>query len=419
MASFLVACQSTPKFAHSIAESPLAFTSTSSQTTGRSSAISTSFSQQVTDKYRTPAKTAAVVKNNAQTSIANSQVSSEIASELTELEKKEAADWQPPSATALTQTQPAPNEEKAASTRANDSGPTTAIAKTVKIDVAPALGLKKLKTLEKSNFELSQAHDTPFIFDLPVTYNERVKTWIRYFQNEGRSTFKNWLERSARYLPTVQAQLAKSGLPQDLAYIPMIESGYVPHATSPAGAKGLWQFIAPTGKRYGLKISWWIDERRDFQKATQAAIRYMTDLYDQFHSWYLVAASYNMGENGVRRLIQRHKTSNFWQLAEKGALPQETSDYLPKIIAAMLISKAPALYGFRELEYQLPLSFDTVYVPGGTDIVNVAARLGVSEKYMKDLNPELVHGFVPEDIPRHRVRVPKGAAAELQSRSLN
>lgn len=270
--------------------------------------------------------------------------------------------------------------------------------------------LKELKALQASSgMEFSKPNETPLIFDIPVTYNDRVKNWIRYFQTEGRSTFKNWLERSSRYLPAVQFELSQAGLPLDLAFVAMIESGFSPAAASPAGAKGLWQFIAPTGRRYGLRIDWWIDERKDFHKATQAAIHYMTDLYQQFNSWYLVAASYNMGENGVRRLIQRYHTTSFWDLAERGALPQETRDYLPKIIAAMLIAKAPALYGFRDLEYQMPLSFEQMAVPGGTDIINLASYLGVSERYLKDLNPELTKGLIPAGIRSHRIRVPKGS----------
>lgn len=287
----------------------------------------------------------------------------------------------------------------------------------------PSEPLKRLDLLDASRLELSKSTETPLIFDIPVTYNERVRFWIRFFQTGGRTTFKNWLERSARYLPIIQYELSEAGLPQDLVYVPMIESGFVSHALSHAGAKGMWQFIAPTAERYGLKIDWWIDERQDFLKATRAAIRYMTDLYRQFGSWYLVAASYNMGENGVRRLIKRHGTTNFWELADRRALPQETRDYVPKIIASILISKAPALYGFRDLEYQMPLSYETVMVPGGTDIVNLASYLGVSEKYLKGLNPELLKGFIPSEIQSHEIRVPKGSVTavaqfvRLQSRS--
>ncbi len=289
------------------------------------------------------------------------------------------------------------------------STPPAAEAAPSNVIALPPEPLKKLKALEVSGIELSKPHDTPLIFDLPVTYNERVRGWIRYFQTDGRATFRHWLQRSSRFLPFVQYELSRAGLPLDLAYVAMIESGFAPHATSPAGAKGMWQFIPETGRRYGLRIDWWIDERKDFHKSTLAAIRYMSDLYQQFNSWYLVAASYNMGENGVRRLIQRHRTTNFWELAEKGALPLETRDYLPKIIAAMLISKAPALYGFRELEYQMPLSFESITVPGGTDIPNLATYLGVSERYLKDLNPELLKALIPMSVRRHKIRVPKGS----------
>ena len=273
----------------------------------------------------------------------------------------------------------------------------------------PGAGLTTLKSFESANVELSSAKETPLIFDIPVTYNDRVRSWIKYFQTEGRTSFRYWLERSSRYLPLISYELTQAGLPQDLVYVAMIESGFTPGAVSHAGAMGMWQFIVPTGRRYKLHIDWWIDERKDFDKSTRAAIRYMTDLYRQMNSWYLVAASYNMGENGVRRLIKRHQTNNFWDLADKGALPAETRDYVPKIIAAMLISKAPALYGFRDLEYQMPLSFEQVAVPGGTDLVNLAGYLGVSEKYLKELNPELIKGFIPRDVKAHKIRVPKGS----------
>lgn len=286
------------------------------------------------------------------------------------------------------------------------------VAKTIPPFV-PSEPLKRLDLLENSKLELSKSTDTPLFFDIPVTYNARVRSWIRYFQTTGRVTFRRWLERSSRYLPLIQYELAQAGLPQDLVYVAMIESGFVPHALSPAGAKGMWQFIAPTAERYGLKIDWWIDERQDFLKSTRAAIRYMSDLYRQFGSWYLVAASYNMGENGVRRLIKKHGTRNFWELAERGALPLETRDYVPKIIASILISKAPALYGFRDLEYQLPLSYETVTVPGGTDIVNLAAYLGVSATYLQGLNPELLKGFIPNEVRSHEIRVPKGAVTAV------
>lgn len=270
--------------------------------------------------------------------------------------------------------------------------------------------LKTLRSLENSHLEVStSSNETPFIFDIPVTYNARVSSWIRFFQSEGRKSFKTWLERSARYVPVIEDELTRAGLPQDLVYVAMIESGFRPDAVSHMGAMGMWQFISSTGQRYGLHIAWWLDERRDFAKSTHAAISYMKDLNEQFGSWYLVTASYNMGETGVRRLMKKYATNNFWELADRRALPRETTDYVPKIIAATLIAKAPALYGFRDLDYQVPLAFDMVRVPGGTDLVNLAGYLGVSSKYMMELNPELTRGFIPREVSGHQIRVPKGS----------
>lgn len=276
-----------------------------------------------------------------------------------------------------------------------------------KIEPGPFVGppspdLEKVKASRAHN----EAH---LIFDFPVTYNARVRKWIKYFQTSGRPSFRIWLQRSSRYIPRIQEEMRKANLPLDLAYLAMIESGFSTSAESHANAMGMWQFIAPTGQRYGLSIDWWIDERRDFEKSTKAAIGYMSDLFQQFGSWYLVAASYNMGENGVRRLIKRYGTNSFWDLADRGALPEETRDYLPKMLAAMLIAKAPALYGFRGLEFQAPYAYDSFDVPGGTDLINMANHLGVSERSLTELNPELLKAFVPREVKSHRIRIPKGS----------
>src|SRR5262249_43899319 len=154
--------------------------------------------------------------------------------------------------------------------------------------------------------------DTSPYFDIPITYNTKVKWWINYFQTTGRRWFRTWLERSNAYLPQMQKTLAQKGLPQDLAYVAMIESGFSPHAISTAEAVGYWQFITPTANRYGLKTTWWLDERRDFNKSTGAAARYLGDLFRQFGSWYLTASAYNMGEGRMQRLVNRYNTKNYW-----------------------------------------------------------------------------------------------------------
>jgi membrane-bound lytic murein transglycosylase D len=253
-----------------------------------------------------------------------------------------------------------------------------------------------------------QPVDNSPYFDIPVTYNTKVRWWINYYQTSGRKWFRTWLERSNAYMPLMQRVLQDKGLPQDLAYVAMIESGFSSQATSTAEAVGYWQFITPTANRYGLKVSWWIDERRDFTKSTGAAARYLGDLFRQFNSWYLTAASYNMGEGRMSRLIARHKTNNYWILSKKKDFPEETRQYIPKLLAAMLIAKAPKLYGFHELNLKAPYRYEYFQVPGGTDLYNLAKYTGVAPSKLTSLNPELLKGFVPTSVRSHKIRIPHG-----------
>ncbi len=242
--------------------------------------------------------------------------------------------------------------------------------------------LKKLSNIENE----SKTHT--LVFDIPVTYNQQVARWVQFFQTKGSRWFREYLERSSKYLPFIQDELRKANLPVDLAFMVMVESGFSSSAVSAASAVGPWQFIEGTAARYGLRKHWWLDERRDFRKSTKAAIKYIKDLHQEFGSWYLVAASYNMGENGLRRQIEKHKTMDYWSLVRKKALPEETQNYVPKILAAMLITKSPNLYGFRYLERRDPLEYDYVSVPGGTDLESLADALGVTRKSLRELNSE-------------------------------
>lgn len=255
--------------------------------------------------------------------------------------------------------------------------------------------------------------DTSPYFDIPVTYNTKVKWWINYFQTTGRKWFRTWLERSHAYLPTMQKVLAERGLPQDLAYVAMIESGFSATATSNAEAVGYWQFITPTANRYGLKTTWWLDERRDFSKSTSAAARYLGDLFKQFGSWYLTAAAYNMGEGRTQKLVTKYRTKNYWILSKRQDFPDETKQYIPKLLAAMLIAKAPKLYGFHEINPKEPYRYDYFHVPGGTDLYNLAKYVGVSSAQLLQLNPELVKGFVPSSVRSHKIRIPKGSQGRV------
>lgn len=292
-------------------------------------------------------------------------------------------------------------------------GPAAVQAGVAAVDVSEPMTLKeKLKSLTKKS---THVQSDSLVFDLPVTYNKKVSKWVAYYQGRGNKWFREWLQRSYKYMPFIQKELKQEGLPLDLAYMVMIESGFAPNAVSVAEAVGPWQFIQPTGARYGLNKNWWLDERRDLKKSTHAAIRYLKDLYAEFGSWYLVAASYNMGENGLRNRIRKYGTKDYWTLIKLKALPEETQEYVPKILAAMLISKAPNLYGFRDLERMDPLEYEVVLVPGGTDLDPLADHLGVTRKALKDLNAELFLGYIPRQVEKHYIRVPKGASQMVSS----
>jgi len=250
-------------------------------------------------------------------------------------------------------------------------------------------------------------------FDIPVTYNTKVKWWVNHFQNGGRKWYRTWLERSNAYLPLMQKMLADKNMPQDLAYVAMIESGFSAGATSHASAVGYWQFITPTANRYGLQTTWWLDERRDFTKSTTAATRYLSDLFKQFGSWYLTAAAYNMGEGRTQRLVNKYKSKNYWILSKRPDFPDETRQYIPKLLAAMLIAKAPKLYGFHELNFKKPYRYDYMNVPGGTDLHNLARFAGFNSADLLRMNPELLKGFVPSTIRSHRIRIPKGSNSKV------
>ena len=185
-------------------------------------------------------------------------------------------------------------------------------------------------------------------FDYPVTINGRVEHWVDYFTGRGREHFEKYLERSEFFIPYILPILKENGVPEDLVYLAMIESGFNNFAKSHAKAVGPWQFISATGKRYGLMVNWWVDERRDIRKSTLSAVEYLKDLYGMFQSWELAAASYNAGENKVARAVQRYGTKDFWVLSKYKFLRQETRDYVPKIIAAAIIAKNRTQFGFPE-----------------------------------------------------------------------
>ncbi|MBI3754098.1 MAG: transglycosylase SLT domain-containing protein [Deltaproteobacteria bacterium] len=254
--------------------------------------------------------------------------------------------------------------------------------------------------------------DGEIAYDVPVVVNDKVEFFIRYFQTTGRRHFEKWLARSKKYLPMLKDIFRQNDLPEDLAYLPLIESGFNPNAKSRARAVGMWQFMQWTGKKYGLKIDFWVDERRDPEKATWAAANYLKDLYGIFTSWYLAAASYNAGEGRILRAMKKHKTDDFWLVAkQKRALKRETRDYIPKYIAALIIAKEPAKYGFADIEYQPQMAYEKVSIPVATDLRVIAKACECSLDDIRKLNPQLLRWFTPPTESPYEIKLPKEKAA--------
>ena len=245
-------------------------------------------------------------------------------------------------------------------------------------------------------------------FDIPIVINEKVEHFVQHFQTTAKNRFASWLARSEKYIPFMRTVLKENGLPEDLVYLALIESGFNPYAYSRSKASGPWQFIYLTGKRYGLKVNGWVDERRDPEKSTVAAAKYLKDLYDMFECWYLAAAGYNAGEFKIARAMKRYRTEDFWELTKYPFLKKETKDYVPQMIAAALIAKDPEAYGFEGIEYQEPLRYDRVEVPPLMDLQLIARAAEASLDEIKDLNPELLRGCVPPDAPGYEIRIPFG-----------
>lgn len=252
--------------------------------------------------------------------------------------------------------------------------------------------------------------------DIPLTFNSKVEYFTRYFQTSGRKAFSKWLSRSERFIPMMREVLKKEGLPEDLVYLAMIESGFSPHAYSVASAVGPWQFMSATGKRYSLRIDSWIDERRDPLKSTVAAALYLKELYAMFNNdWYLAAAGYNAGENKILRAINMYNSRDFWQLSKGAYLKRETKDYVPKLLAAAIIAKEPAKYGFADVAYLPPVEFDTVTIPTRTDLEVVAKICEIPYQTLRDLNPELRRWCTPPDYPGYQLKIPRGKKAAFET----
>jgi len=246
-------------------------------------------------------------------------------------------------------------------------------------------------------------------YDFPVTMNEQVEYYLDFFTNRNRKTFARWLARSSRYLPMIKEEFARVGLPLDLAYLPMIESGFNTTAISGASAVGTWQFMRATGMSYGLTVNKYVDERRDPVKSTKAAAAYLSKLYKDFDSWHLAVAAYNAGEGRIRRAMKQSEKDDFWEIAKSQYIHSETKLYVPQLIAAIMIAKDPGKYGFYDIEYENPLEYETVHVPRGTPLKAVAVACNLPDEKIIALNRHLSKAVTPPSEADYPLRVPPGS----------
>lgn len=282
--------------------------------------------------------------------------------------------------------------------------------------VAALFSLEELRNSKDDDGDLELPDIDMPISDIPLTLNNKVEYFLYYFQTSGKPSFSRWLSHSSRYIPMMKEILKREGMPEDLVYVAMIESGFQMHARSWASAVGPWQFMSGTGRHYSLRIDQWIDERKDPVKATTAAALYLKELYGLFKGdWYLAAAGYNAGENKILRAISMYNTSDFWELSRGSYLKRETKEYVPKLLAAAIIAKDPVRYGFTDIAYLTPIEFDTVTIPSRTNLDLAAKLCGTTYESIKELNPDLRHWCTPPNYPNYLLKIPKGSKQRFEA----
>jgi membrane-bound lytic murein transglycosylase D len=250
--------------------------------------------------------------------------------------------------------------------------------------------------------------------DIPVRWDPQVLRYLDYFKNDpkGHLVMGNWLRRAGRFRDLFQKTLQQQGLPKDLFYVAMVESGFDTSARSRVGAGGIWQFMPGAARAYGVEIGYWIDGRRDPERSVDAAARYLKDLYVRFGSWPLVLAAYNAGYGAVLKSITRYNTNDFWELIRHEAgLPWESSIYVPKIMAAAIVGHNQEAFGFADVVVDPPFAYESVQTPAGTSLATVARAAGAKLEVIEALNPHLVRDRVPPGRSATSVRVPPGASA--------
>ncbi len=275
----------------------------------------------------------------------------------------------------------------------------------------PATGIpSQLKPPTEDLAQIDENIDDPAEekpFSIPMILNDSVENHLEYFKTRGREVFQRWLDRSARYIPVMKDIFREKNLPEDLVYVAMIESGFNPYAVSWCKAVGPWQFMPATGKLYGLRIDWWIDERKDPVKSTYAAAEHLKDLHNLFGSWPLALASYNAGAGKVQRAVLRTRSDDFWDLKASRYIRKETKNYVPKFMAATIIAKNPESYGFTLANVE-PFKYDQVVIEESSDLRLLARCAGCTYEEIKELNPELRRWITPPDFDNYVLRIPAG-----------
>lgn len=256
--------------------------------------------------------------------------------------------------------------------------------------------------------------------DLPTRYDERVVRYLRFYRDtpSGRSIARIWAKKSGRFTAAIKAELGRAGLPLDLIWLSLIESGHNPTIASPVGAAGLWQFMPDAARSYGLTVDRWVDERLDPERSTQAAVRYLSDLYRRFGSWELAMAAYNMGYGGLSRSVRKFNTNNFWELSRyEAGIPWETTLYVPKILATAVLMNNRRAFGLDSVTEDPPERFDVVVVGPSVTLSDIARAVGSNMDGLEALNPQFLAGRTPPAAPgaartSYRVRVPFGSGAK-------
>lgn len=248
-------------------------------------------------------------------------------------------------------------------------------------------------------------------FSKEVVTNPKVRHFVRYYSTTAKGHFQQMLERSGKYMPMIAKVLKQEGLPEDLGYLALLESEFIVNTTSPSGAVGLWQFVAGTAQRYGLRIDEWVDERRDPVKSTRAAAAYLKDLHEHYGRWYLATAAYNAGPGTISKAMKSSGAKDFWSLSQKARISDETRNFVPKFVAIALIAKEPEKYGVNPIEYAAPLDYEEVELPWSMKLDTLAEMAESDAAAVRELNPSLLRNTTPPGEGGFRVNLPVGKSA--------